>query len=370
MDLHEKYQLRRVLNAYDKATHLGGARLAPAVARVVSASLGECFFLDELQQAAGRAIAEATGSEWGCVTACAAAGITLGVAAAMTGPDLARVAQLPDPDGMPNRVIIQHGHCISFGTPVTQMIRLAGAEVVAVGGPSSCSSRHVRQELDQGGVAAIVAVESYHTSMYDGVSLRQLAELAHDAGVPLIIDSATQELRLRELVATGADAVIGSAHKYLGAATAGVVAGRRELMAAMVLQHQGIGRGMKVGKEGIVGVLAAFEAPTWRDTATWTANENRKVERILDALAELPGVVAAASPDPNGCPFLRVRLAFDQAARHTAAAVRQALGAGDPAVIVRCYGFDREAIYINATEMTDEEVGVLCERLREVLSLE
>ena len=67
------------------------------------------------------------------VTACVAAAITLGAAAAMTSRDKVRVAQLPDTRGMPNRVVIQAGHCISFGVPVAQMIRLSGAEIVEVG---------------------------------------------------------------------------------------------------------------------------------------------------------------------------------------------------------------------------------------------
>lgn len=367
MDLHGKYGLRHVVNGYDKATSLAGAKVLPEIAEVVRESLGSCFILDELQAAAGRVIAGATGSESGCVTACAAAAITLGVAAAMTGRDKARVAQLPDTRGMPNRVVVQAGHCISFGVPVTQMIRLSGAELVQAGTAGACGADQVRLALADGRVAAVFAVESYHTCRYDGLGVSELADIAHEAGVPLIVDAATQELRLRELVATGADLVSCSAHKYLGSTTAGVVAGRADLVAAVLLQHAGIGRGMKVGKEGIFGVLAAFEAPMWQERDAWTAGEHRKVLRVVDLLTGMPGTQVSTDPDPNGCPFLRVRVALGAEAGHGAEGLKDALAEGDPSVVVRRYAFDPDCVYINATEMTDEEISTLCERLRSEL---
>lgn len=368
VDLYTKYGLRRVVNAYDKATSLCGARVGSSVASVISECLGSCFILDELQEAAGRAIAERTGAEWGCVTACAASAITLGVAAAMTGKSQAGVAQLPDTRGLPHKVVIQKGHCINFGVPVTQMIRLSGANVVEAGTETGCTAQHMELALREEDVAAVYAVESYHTHRYPGLALPALAEVAHNAGVPLLVDAATQELRLRELVAMGPALVSCSAHKYLESTTAGVVAGRRELVEALLMHHAGIGRGMKVGKEGIFGVLAAFDASPWQDTGAWTAEQNRKIGRVMEGLQDIRGVETATDPDPNGCPFLRVRLVPDpDVVGHTALSLREALAEGDPSVKVRRYGYDPTALYINTTEMEDEEIGVLCAALRSAL---
>ena len=85
MDLFAKYGLTRVINACGKMTHLAGAIVLPDIAQASAESLRHFFVLDELQAAAGRIIAETTGAESGCVTACTSAGITLGVAACMTG---------------------------------------------------------------------------------------------------------------------------------------------------------------------------------------------------------------------------------------------------------------------------------------------
>ena len=101
MDVYERYGLTRTINACGKMTHLAGAAVLPQVAEVVDAAIPRFFDLDELQAQAGDTIARATGAEWGCVTACTAAGITLGVAASMTGRDLGKVWQLPDTSGMP-----------------------------------------------------------------------------------------------------------------------------------------------------------------------------------------------------------------------------------------------------------------------------
>ena len=120
--------------------------------------------LDELQAAAGRIIAEATGAESGCVTACTAAGITLSVAATMTGTSLPKVLQLPDTNGMKKRVLIQKGHCVNYGNPIEQGIRLAGAEVTEVGTVNRCLPAQLRHELEKGGVTAIVHVCLLYTS--------------------------------------------------------------------------------------------------------------------------------------------------------------------------------------------------------------
>jgi len=317
-----------------------------------------------LQDAAGRAIAEATGAEWGCVTNCAAAALSLGVAASMTGLDMGRVGQLPDTSEIPHRVIIQKGHCISFGAPVVQMLRLTGADVVEVGHANGCRAWQIEHALTQGQVAAIVAVESYHTVDYNGVKLPELVEIAGSAGVPLVVDAATQELRLRDLVALGPSLVSCSAQKYFSSTTAGIVAGRKDLVQAVDLQHSGIGRGMKPSKEGILGVLAALRLADSGDVAAWSRREAAKIEMIVRRLGVLPGVGTSVSPDPNGCPFVRARIEIDPAITgHSADSLRRALVSGEPAIYVRVYNSAEDVIYINATEMTEEEAGVVCERI-------
>ncbi|MEO2016536.1 MAG: aminotransferase class V-fold PLP-dependent enzyme [Fuerstiella sp.] len=369
MNLFEKYKLRRVINACGKMTHLCGAIVLPEIAEEAYESLRHFFVLDELQAAAGRLIAESTGAESGCVTACTSAGITLGVAATMSGNSVARVLQLPDTTGMPNRVLIQKGHCVNYGQPITQAIRLSGAVVVEVGTINRCLPEELRLQLERGQVTAVVHVESHHTARSGWVRLPQVVQLAHEFGVPVIVDGAAQDMRLKELIQTGADLVITSAHKYLCSTTGGIVAGRQQLIDAVYLQNKGIGRPMKAGKEAIIGAMAALKYRQHQDIAAWTAVQDRKVERILTELADIPGVMLSVDPDPNGCPFSRARLTLNSAlCRHTAESLRDALADGDPTIVVRAHHAEEGYINLDAIEMTDDEVEYVCAAIRRVLT--
>jgi len=369
VNLFEKYKLRRVINACGKMTHLCGAIVLPEIAAQASESLRHFFVLDELQAAAGQLIADVTGAEFGCVTACTSAGITLSVAATMSGNNVAQVLQLPDTNGMPSRVLIQKGHCVNYGQPVTQAIRLSGAVVHEVGTIHRCLPEELRLQLERGDVTAIVHVESHHTARFGWVRLPQVVQLAHEFDVPVIVDGAAQDLRLAELILTGADLVITSAHKYLCSTTGGIVAGRRVLVDAVYLQNKGIGRPMKAGKEAIIGAMAALDYRQHQNISAWTAVQNRKVERILKELADIPGLSLSVDADPNGCPFSRARLTPDPVVcKQTAAGLRDALADGDPTIVVRAHHAEEGYINLDAIEMTDEEVEYVCAAIRRILT--
>ena len=369
MDIHTTYGLRRVINACGKMTKLSGAIVLPEIADKVRESLDHFFELDALQAAAGEVIVRATGAESGCVTACTSSGITLSVAATMTGNDLARTWVLPETTGMKDRVLIQKGHCVNYGAPITRSIRLAGATPVEMGTINNCPAEVIRHELASENVAAVVAVESHHTARHGWVPLEEVVEMAHAAGVPVIVDGAAQDHRLSRLITSGADLVITSAHKYLCSTTAGIVAGRRDLIEAVYLQNRGIGRGMKAGKEAIVGAMAALEYRMREDVAAWTAEQDRKVALILERLEGIPGLTLSVDPDPNGCPFSRARLDLDpDSAGHSAATLTEALADGDPTIVTRAHHVDEGYIYLDAIEMTDDEIALVCRRVREILS--
>ncbi|MCA9115483.1 MAG: aminotransferase class V-fold PLP-dependent enzyme [Planctomycetaceae bacterium] len=369
MDLHQKFGLRRVINACGKMTHLSSAIVLPEIVEAAAESMRHFFLADELQAAAARVIGEATGAESGCITACTSAGITLGVAAAMTGSSLARVLQLPDSTGMKSRVLIQKGHCVNYGAPVTQAIRLAGAQPVEVGAVNRCRREELEYELQQGGVAAVVAVESHHTVRYGWLPLTELVPLAHQYEVPVIVDGAAQDQRLRELIDLGCDLVLTSAHKYLCSTTGGIVAGRRELVEAVLLQNRGIGRGMKAGKEAIVGAMAALEYRMQQDVPAWTAEQDRRVQLVLSLLEGIPGLTLSIDPDPNGCPFSRARLTVDPAVTGLSAVeLDQRLQEGDPVVVPRAHHAEEGWLNLDAIELTDSEIHTACERVRRILT--
>lgn len=302
------------------------------------------------------------------MTACTAAGLTLGVAASMTGNDPGKVAQLPDTTGLKNEVVLQKGHAVNFGVPVTQMIRLAGARPVEVGTVNGTAEHHLKHALGDR-TAAVMFVVSHHTARFGCIPLKRVAEIAHEQGIPVIVDGAAQEAMVKQTIAAGADLAVCSGHKYLSGATSGIVCGREDLVRAVYLQNRGIGRPMKVGKEGIVGAMAALEHRMRLNLADWEAGQDRKMYHILERLSGIEGIALSVDPDPNGNPFSRARVTVDPArAGLTAAILSRAMADGDPSIRLRAHHVDEGYFNVDAIEMTDEEVDLTCDRLRKFLT--
>ena len=158
--------------------------------------------------------------------------------------------------------------------------------------------------------------------------LKTFVEVCHTKGVPVIVDAAS-EYDLRMFLAAGADVAIYSGHKFLGGPTSGVVAGSKDLIRACYLQNHGIGRGMKVGKETIVGVAAALTAWKTRDHAGIRIREQSALDTWVAALADRPGVTATIVPDPTNNPLDRIKVSIDpEEARITAWNLAMRLAAG------------------------------------------
>ncbi len=368
MQFHEQFGLTPIINACGKMTRLANARALPEVTRLAAESLGHFFYADELQQLASERIARFSGAEAGCVTACTAAGITLSVAAAMTGTDIAKVFQLPDTRGMRREVVLQKGHAVNFGAPITQMIRLAGAEVREVGSVNGTRVEPFTQAITEE-TAAVVFVVSHHTAQYGCLPLSEVVRIARARGVPVIVDAAAQSFNLRHILQSGADLVICSGHKYLSGTVSGLVCGRRELIEAVVLQNQGIGRPMKVGKEGIFGLIAALEARERLDVDAFYEGVRTKAQRVCDALATYIGVRTELTEDPNGNPFCRARVWVDpQAAGLDAGAVVTAAASRRPTIILRAHHAEEGYFDVDVVELTDEELHIVVQALCSILA--
>jgi D-glucosaminate-6-phosphate ammonia-lyase len=354
--------LKRIINAAGTMTVLGASRAVPEAIHAAQDILPRFVEIDDLQRQASGAIAAATGAEAGFVTASASAGITLAIAATMTGSDLDRIARLPDAQGMRDRVAVQRGHLIDYGAPVAQAIRLAGASVLGVGLKERAEPEELEAALAHSPAAALYVV-SHHTVQTGQIALPAFAANCREHRVPLIVDAASEH-DLRGFIAAGADIAIYSAHKFLGGLTAGIVAGRKALVRAAYLQNGGIGRGMKVGKEGIAATIAALETWSQRDHAAHRKAEQARVARWIDALSGIDGLRVEESPDPTGNPITRLRVCVEPAVAHTTAwDLADALAANDPAVMVRDEGFERGYFELDPCNLEDGEAEVVAARI-------
>ncbi|MGN6303927.1 MAG: aminotransferase class V-fold PLP-dependent enzyme [Mesorhizobium sp.] len=366
INIRASLKLRPVINVSGTMTALGASIVVPDAVEAVSAILSEFVEMGDLHRRASAVIAELTGAEAGFVTASCSAGITLGVAACMTGPDLAAIERLPDATGLKDEVLIQSGHMVSYGAPVEQAIRLAGARVVPVGQATSAYAYQLAAAVTERTAAAVYVV-SHHVVDYAQIPLKIFCDVCHARGVPVIVDAAS-EYDLAGFLADGADLVLYSGHKFLGGPTSGIVAGSKERVRDTYLQNRGIGRGMKVGKEGIVGALAALQAWKSRDHEGIRARERRALDTWVDVLDGRPGIAATIVPDPTNNPLDRLKVAVDpEAANITAWDLADRLAAGDPPVIVRDHEVEHGYFFLDPCNLHSEEEFTVAKRLAEEL---
>ena len=365
-DVRRKLGLRPVINVSGTMTSLGASIVVPEAIAAMAEILPQFVEINDLQRKASAVIARLTGAEAGYITASCSAGISLAVAGAMTGDNLLAIERLPDQTPARNEVIIQMGHIVSYGAPVDQAVRLAGAKPVIIGQATSTHRFHMENAItDQ--TAAAVYVVSHHVVDYGLLNLLEFVEIAHARGVPVIVDAAS-EYDLRIFLAQGADMVLYSGHKFLGGPTSGIVAGKKELVRHAYLQNLGIGRGMKVGKESVYGAMAALEAWEKRDHAGIRERETSYLRLWKETLDGRSGVNAVIEPDPTKNPLDRLRVNISaQEAHITAWDLASALAGGDQPIIVRDHEVEHDYFYLDPCNLHPGQETIVARRLAEEL---
>ena len=337
-DIRAELGLRPIVNASGTMTVLGASIMVPQAVAAMAAIAGEFVEIEALHQAASQMVAQATGGEAGFITASCSSAITLAVAGAITGERLLAIERLPDTTGLRNEVLVQTGHLVGYGASLQQSIAITGARVVSVGTVSGARAYQL-DEAVTANTACAVFVVSHMTVQHAMLPLEEACRICRAKGIPVIVDAAS-EYDLRGFLARGADLVVYSGHKFLGGPTSGIVAGKAALVHAASLQNRGIGRGMKVGKESIAGVMAALQAWMQRDHAAVRARESEALALWQACLQEFAEVRCERVPDPTGNPLERLRVRVLPPGRWSARTLADALAAGDPPVMVRDYQTD------------------------------
>jgi L-seryl-tRNA(Ser) seleniumtransferase len=365
-DIRTSLGLRPVINVSGTMTSLGASIVVPEAIAAMTSILPQFVEMNDLQRKASAVIARLTGGEAGFVTASCAAGITLAIAGTITGSDLLAIEKLPGVSTEKNEVLVQMGHIVSYGAPVDQSIRLAGAKTVMIGQATSTHRYHMENAITEKTAAALYVV-SHHVVDYGLLKLTEFVEIAHAKSVPVIVDAAS-EYDLRCFLEQGADIVLYSGHKFLGGPTSGIVAGRKDLVRNAFLQNMGIGRGMKVGKESVFGLMAALEAWEKRDHDGIRARETSYLHLWRDTLENRPGVTALIEPDPTGNPLERLRVIVSAHEAHiTAWDLADALARGTPPVIVRDHEVEHHYFYLDPCNLHPGQETIVANRLAEEL---
>ena len=314
MGVYEELRVRRVINACSTATHLGGSIPDPRVMEAMEEAAGRYVIMTELQDRAGEIIARATGAEAAMVTAGATSSLQLGAAACLLrgsgleehsvepyerlqpidGPWKAIIQRVPDDLGARREILTQMSH----RSPYEFAYQMVGGKVIHVGSSSGCTEEELVAGISER--TAAIAFSAHREGR--GVSLKKTIEITHAHDVPVIADAAMAVLPRRRLSAyasIGADLVAISGGKQIkGPNDTGILCGVRELVEMAKLQaspFNGLGRGMKVDRTQIVGLLKALEIfldktpeeeaefGEWRRRADWITTEMWGVNGVSSA---------------------------------------------------------------------------------------
>jgi len=360
--------LSPIINVSGTMTSLGSSIVIPEAREEMNEILPKFINIHKLQGHISDIVATACDSEAGFITASAAAGISISVAGTMTHDSLLRIEKLPDTEGLKNEVIIQMGHVVIYGAPIDQAVNLTGAKTIIIGTATSTEPYHLEESITPQTACALYVI-SHHTVQYGQLPLTKFCEICHAKGVPVIVDAAS-EYDLKGFIKNGADIVIYSGHKFLGGPTSGIVAGKKELVRYAYLQNRGIGRGMKAGKESIIGAATALLRWGERNHTEARNTEMNYLKLWEKTLENFEGVVCTISPDPTNNPLDRLMVAVDpQLAGISAWQLPTLLAAQSPSIIVRDHEVEHGYFFLDPCNMHDmEEAKLVADGLFSVLS--
>ena len=376
MDIYAEIGVETIINAGGTLTMFGGSLMSPAVTDAMAAASRSFVVMEELHLAAAKRIAALVGVEAAHVCSCATAGISLMAAACMAGSDRANIRQLPDTKEMKHKFVVQRAHRNGFDRGV----RIAGGAFVQVDEPKP---EAIAAAIDAETAAVYYTLAWFCTG--DAVSLSQTAEVAHRAGVPLIVDAAAEvppAEHLTRFLKEGADLVTFSGGKAIcGPQATGLILGRQELVEACRLNdcpNAGIGRPMKTGKEEIVALVKAVELYVTRDHAADLVVWERRVSHVVETLSRIEHVRAwRQMPFGTGQQIPHAAIRWDEAAlgiTHEEAALE--LRAGKPRIAVQLinaqrYGFGgytEPELRVHAHTLQDGQDVTVARRLAEILT--
>ena len=392
--IYDELGVPSVINATGTKTRIGGTLIRKEALEAMNRAAEAFVRLSDLQAVASERIAEVTGADAGYITNGASSALTLGTAACIAGDDLEVMARLPDTEGIPSEVVMPRTHRNGYD----HALRAAGAEIVDVGGNDyylgTGSENTEPWEIEAAITEETVAV-AYMEKSFTRPPLPDIVEIAHEHDVPVIVDAAAELPPTRNLsrfIKQGADLVAFSGGKAIrGPQSSGILAGREDLITSVARQHldmhasrpvydppdslvnvdelpgvprQGIGRSMKVGKEELVGLLAALDAFVEQDDERVLAEWHDRAERIAAALEGVDGlgIDLANAGKTDAVSTVVVTVYEDRSAVDTATLVAN-LRRESPRVFVGADDVHRSRFMINPRCLTDDQVEYVIERI-------
>ena len=320
---YAKLGVRTIVNARGTYTYLSGCLELPEVRREAEAASHYFVDLYELQAAAGRKLAALSGAESGIVTAGAAAAMSQAVAGCIAGSDPEKVWQLPDTTGMNDQIVMLGGR-----NPFDNALRLAGGKLVIAAGLADLA-------------AAITPKTALVYTTFRDERVQEALKITKAAGVPLLVDASSSVPpfeNFTKFAKWGVDLYTVSGGKGLGGPQcSGVLLGRKNLIDAAMANSApwegAVCRAMKVGKEEIMGVLAAIEYWSKADLNALNKIWQGRVERVAKLVETVPGVTTEIHTPVGSNSYPTLTINWDEAAFGlTVAQCVEELRQGEPCI--------------------------------------
>ncbi|MBK5291699.1 MAG: aminotransferase class V-fold PLP-dependent enzyme [Acidobacteriia bacterium] len=367
------FGIRPLLCARGHTTLYGGSLMPPEVMRAMVEANDYFVDLQELNQAAGRRIAELMQAEAAMVTAGAFSAMVLGAAACLTGADQEKIDALPHPAWRKRECLLQKAHRENYD----RAYRAAGMVIREFA---------TREQLtnaigpDTAMIAALASTEKAAIKDRGIMQPHEFVELGKKSGVPTLIDAAAEippPETLTRFTKMGFDLVAISGGKgLLGPQATGILAGRKDLIQVASLNHSpntGIGRGMKVGKEEIVGLVAAMELYLSRDRHVVHETWNEKVRFLVGELRGISGLRAEqrVAADGHDHGFLEAVVSWDpKIIPITGKKLTEMLNGGEPRMVYYPEYGDEHSGVLQTRSMKEGEEILAARRLRHVFLVE
>jgi len=307
-NLYESIGVTPIVNCRGTYTIITGSQTLPEVKRAMEQASHAYVHMDELMEAVGQRLAELTKAEWGIVTAGCAAALTHATSACISGGDPEKMQRVPNLTGLKNEVVVPRYSRNEYD----HAVRMLGVKMVEVETAAEFEAALSPQ-------TAMVMILSCPAAEKGELSIENACAMARRKGVPVIVDAAAETLTIPNIhLAHGANMVAYSGGKCLrGPQAAGLLLGQKDLVRAAWINsapHHTFGRSLKVGKEEIMGMLAAVEMWVKRDhDAEW-----KQWQGWLDTIAaqatQAPGVTSETLlPEDLSNHAPRLRLNWDTA---------------------------------------------------------
>jgi D-glucosaminate-6-phosphate ammonia-lyase len=360
-DYFKELGVRPFINAAGTFTDMTASLMAPEVMAAINYASKQFVPLTELHDRIGERIATLVKAEAAMVSAGAASAMTLGTAGVLTGGDPKKVVDLPNLADMKSEVIMQKAHRFGY----EHAVRNCGVKIVEV---------ETAAELEAAITPQTAMMLFYNNNNSLGqVRDEEFVRLGKKHGVVTMNDCAADVPPVSNLwkyTAMGFDLVTISGGKGIrGPQSAGLLLGRKDLIAAAranaAPNGNAIGRGMKVNKEEMVGMLAAIERFVKLDHDALDREYQKRADVILKAISGVKGVTASMTVPEVANHVPHVKVVLDTAVTGiTGQEISKQLRDGTPSIGVR----PGDELLIGVWMMQPGEDAIVARRLKDVLT--